>query len=116
MVMQDDENTVVLHLELTGCMIHFKHRLPTLEKVESLNQYCLAIGEGILQTGELNVMKFKEAIAIADQDKCKLSIKKEHERMVRNNVWASVKLTNLPFDSKLLSSTWVTKTKENGKL
>jgi hypothetical protein len=30
---------VVVPLELAGCMIHFKHRLPNHEEIESLKQY-----------------------------------------------------------------------------
>ena len=73
------------------------------------------IGEGILHTGELHVMKFKDAMASADRDKQKLAIKEEHERIVKNNVWTPVKLTNLPFDSKLLTTTWAMKKKANGQ-
>jgi len=73
------------------------------------------IGEGILHTGELHVMKFKDAMESPDRDKWKLAIKEEHERMVKNNVWTPVKLTNLPFDSKLLTTTWAMKKKANGQ-
>ena len=31
-------------LELAGCMIHFKHRLPTSEECESLKRYSLTQG------------------------------------------------------------------------
>jgi hypothetical protein len=33
MVIQDVGSSMVLPLELKGCMIHFKHRLPTTEEV-----------------------------------------------------------------------------------
>jgi hypothetical protein len=36
MVIQDVGISVVLPLELEGCMIHFKHRLPTTEEINSL--------------------------------------------------------------------------------
>ena len=45
MVIQDDNNTVVVPLELAVCMIHFKHRLPTHEELESLKQYGLTQGD-----------------------------------------------------------------------
>jgi hypothetical protein len=32
-------------LELVGCMIYFKHRLPTTEEINSLKQYCLTQGD-----------------------------------------------------------------------
>jgi hypothetical protein len=37
--------SLVVSLELAGCMIHFKHRLPTTEEINSLKQYCLTQGD-----------------------------------------------------------------------
>jgi hypothetical protein len=31
--------------EIGSCMIHFKHRLPTTEEVNSLKKYCLTQGD-----------------------------------------------------------------------
>jgi hypothetical protein len=44
-VIQDVGNSLVVPLELAGCMIHFKHRLPTTEEINSLKQYCLIQGD-----------------------------------------------------------------------
>jgi hypothetical protein len=44
MVIQDVGSSLVIPLELAGCMIHFKHRLPTTEEINSLKQYCLTQG------------------------------------------------------------------------
>jgi hypothetical protein len=45
MMIQDVSNSLVIPLELAGCMIHMKHRLKTTEKVNSFKQYCLTQGE-----------------------------------------------------------------------
>jgi hypothetical protein len=45
MEIQDIDSSLVVPLELAGCMIHFKHRLPTTEEVNSLKQYCLKQGD-----------------------------------------------------------------------
>ena len=45
MVIQGVDESVVVPLELSGCMIHFKHRLPTTEEIESLKQYCMTQGD-----------------------------------------------------------------------
>jgi hypothetical protein len=45
MVIQDVGISLVLPLELAGCMIHFKHRLPTTEEINSLKQHCLTQGD-----------------------------------------------------------------------
>jgi hypothetical protein len=45
MEIQDVGSSLVIPLELTDCMIHFKHRLPTTEEINSLKQYCLTQGD-----------------------------------------------------------------------
>jgi hypothetical protein len=45
MVIQDIGSSLVTSLELAGCIIHFKHRLPTTEEINSLKQYCLTQGD-----------------------------------------------------------------------
>jgi hypothetical protein len=45
MEIQDVGNSLVIPLDLAGCMIKFKHRLPTIEEVNSLKQYCLTQGD-----------------------------------------------------------------------
>jgi hypothetical protein len=45
MVIQDVSSSLVVTLELRGFMIHFKHRLPTTEEINSLKQYCLTQGD-----------------------------------------------------------------------
>jgi hypothetical protein len=45
MVIQDVGSSLVVPLELAGCMIHFKHRLPTTEEINSFRQYCLTQGD-----------------------------------------------------------------------
>ena len=45
MMINDNNNgTLTMPLDLGGCMVHFKHRLPTTEEVTSLEQYCLTQG------------------------------------------------------------------------
>jgi hypothetical protein len=39
MVIQNVVSSLVVPLELEGCMIHFEHRLPTTEEINSLKQY-----------------------------------------------------------------------------
>jgi hypothetical protein len=44
-VIQDVGCSLVIPLELSGCMIHFKHRSSTTEEINSLKQYCLTQGD-----------------------------------------------------------------------
>jgi hypothetical protein len=45
MVLRDVDSSLVTPLELAGCIIHFEHRLPTTEAVNSFKQYCLTQGD-----------------------------------------------------------------------
>jgi hypothetical protein len=45
MVIQDDSNSLVVSLELAGCLIHFKHRFTTPNEIELPMLYCLTQGD-----------------------------------------------------------------------
>ena len=46
MVIKDNSNgTLTVPLDLVGCMVRFKHRLPITQEITSLNQYCLTQGD-----------------------------------------------------------------------
>jgi hypothetical protein len=45
MEIQDVCSSLVVPLELAGCMIHFKHQLPTTEEINSLKKYFLTQGD-----------------------------------------------------------------------
>jgi hypothetical protein len=45
MEIQDVGSSLVVPLELAGCMLHFIHRLSTTEEINSLKQYCLTQGD-----------------------------------------------------------------------
>jgi hypothetical protein len=45
MEIQDVDSSLVVPLELAGCMIHFKYQLPTTEEINSLKQYFLTQGD-----------------------------------------------------------------------
>jgi hypothetical protein len=45
MLIQDVDSSLLIPLELAGCMIHFNHRLPTTEEINSLKQYYLTQGD-----------------------------------------------------------------------
>jgi hypothetical protein len=45
MVIQDVGSSLVILLELAGCKIHFKHRLPATEEANSPKQYCMTQGD-----------------------------------------------------------------------
>lgn len=67
-----------------------------------------------MHSGELQVIKYKEAMASKNRENWKNAIKEEHDRMIINIVWEPVKLSDLPNEAKLLSTTWAMKKKANG--
>jgi hypothetical protein len=92
MVIQDVGSSLVIPLELAGCMIHFKHRLPTTEEVNSLKQYCLTQGDT-----PRNLSSFSDQVA----DKC---YQQAIDNEQKNNL-------NAKSDDLLMSKlTWLNKT------
>jgi hypothetical protein len=73
-----------------------------------------AIGEGIGHTGELQSVKCNIAMSGPEKVKWKKEIVEEHDRMIQNAVWISVKLNTLPSNIKPLSITWVMKKESRG--
>jgi hypothetical protein len=47
MIIKDinDSDILTIPLDLAGCMVHFKHRLPTVKDMSFLKQYCLTHGD-----------------------------------------------------------------------
>ncbi len=74
------------------------------------------IGGGFLNTNELRVMTYHEAINGPDGEKWKAEVKKEHKRMVDSGVFKKVKLSKLPDNVKVIDTTWAMKKKSNGTL
>eukprot|EP00957_Ditylum_brightwellii_P204536 15339685-Ditylum_brightwellii.AAC.3 len=58
-------------------------------------------------------MKYKEAM-VTDKERWTNAVDEEHRRMVDNNVWCPVKLSEVPKGAKILASTWVCTLKSNG--
>ena len=70
-----------------------------------------ATGAGFNHTSELHMMNYKQAIASADAAEWQVEVDKEHERMVKNNVWEMVPKSNVPPKTKILKSVWAMKPK-----
>jgi hypothetical protein len=45
LIKDSNNDLITISLDLSGCMIHFKHRLPTGVEITSLKQNCLTQGE-----------------------------------------------------------------------
>jgi hypothetical protein len=73
-----------------------------------------ATGAGFNHTTELHVMNYKQAKASADAAEWQVEVDKEHERMVKNDVWDIVPKASVPPKTKILKSVWAMKTKAEG--
>eukprot|EP00957_Ditylum_brightwellii_P157826 12012722-Ditylum_brightwellii.AAC.1 len=58
-------------------------------------------------------MKYNEAMK-TDHEGWEKAVEEEHDRMVKNLVSMSVKLSEVPKGAKVLTSTWACKLKSNG--
>jgi hypothetical protein len=79
-VIQYIGSSLVVPLELAGCIINFKHRLPTTEIISSPQQYCLTQGDT-----SWNPSSFSDQVAdkfyqqvIDNEQKISLNTKSDH--------------------------------------
>jgi hypothetical protein len=73
------------------------------------------VGGGFINTNELHVLNFNQAMKTNDRDKWMHAIEEEHKKMVDYNVWEVVQPGDVPTDAKILTSTWAMKKKASGK-
>jgi hypothetical protein len=70
-------------------------------------------GGGFEHTGELKVMKYKEAMASPDMTKWEQGVDAEHNMLITYQVFEPVDANEVQ-DAKILSSTWVMKERADG--
>jgi hypothetical protein len=70
------------------------------------------IGGGFMNTNELPMMKYNEAINGPDSELWKAEVRKEHKRIVDSGVFKKVKRSELPSEVKIIDTTWAMKKEE----
>jgi Reverse transcriptase (RNA-dependent DNA polymerase) len=96
---------------------------PELRYYERLAEYgCISyglvgagIGGGFVDTQELHVMKFNEAMQTRDKNKWLKAVAEDHDHMKKYELFKPVKQSKLPKNAKVLSTTWEMKKKANGR-
>jgi hypothetical protein len=86
------------------------------EAMRELNEMVLigaGIGGGFVNTEELHVMNYDEAIK-SEKDKRDHAVKEEHDRMINNKVFQPVPIDEIPEGTKIMTSAWAMKKKSNG--
>lgn len=61
---------------------------------------------GFINTQELHVMKFEEAMAGPEVDKWEVAVDIEHARMVKSEVFKAIPIAELPDGATILLKTW----------
>jgi hypothetical protein len=86
------------------------------EATRELNEMALigaGIGGGFVNTEELHVMNYNEAIQ-SEKEKWDYAVKEEHDRMEDNKVFQPVPINEIPEGTKIMTSAWAMKKKPNG--
>jgi ubiquitin len=86
------------------------------EAMRELNEMALigaGIGGGFVNTEELHVMNYNEAIK-SEKDKWDYAVKEEHDQMIDNKVLQPVPIDEIPEGAKIMTSAWAMKKKSNG--
>jgi hypothetical protein len=81
---------------------------------QEFNLVGAGLGGGFVNTQELHVMKYDEAMATPDAKEWEKAVDKEHERMVNSSVFKATPLDEVPDDATILTETWAMKKKANG--
>jgi hypothetical protein len=114
-VVQPPQRLNMATMALTPAEIGYQARLMELAKLEhEIAGVGAGIGGGFTNTRELKAMKYKEAMKV-DTEGWTKAVEEEHDRMIKNNVWCPVKLSQVPSGAKILTSTWACKLKSNGR-
>jgi hypothetical protein len=87
----------------------------TMWKMSEMAFVGAGIGGGFVDTNELHVMKYKQAMASKDALKWEVAVEEEHECMLMHKVREPVPIEELPEGSKVLTSTWAMKKKGTGR-
>jgi hypothetical protein len=85
MVIQDVGSSLVVLIELAVWIIHFKHRSPTAEEVNSLKQYCLTQGDTTCNPSSFSDQvadKFYQQV-IDNGEKNSLNTKSDHSSNIK---------------------------------
>ena len=72
-----------------------------------------ALGGGFVNTAELHVLSYDEAMAGPDKEHWEESIDMEHDRMNTHRVFTPQYIKDIPKWAKVLSTTWSMKKKSN---
>ena len=102
--------------DLTNAEVAFYAAIGACDKYKNVEYACVGLGkvDGFLDTSELHVMKYKDAMKTEEASEWQEAVDEEYKRMEKNKVFKAVPIEEVPEDSKILTSTWSMKKKPNG--
>ena len=83
MLIQDGSESLTVPFALAGCMVHFKHRIPTSEEFGSPKQYCLTQGETLWNPSSFSDQvadKFYQLVIAHEKHNANINSKKDSVR------------------------------------
>ena len=98
---------------LTAAKQNYYFALGQLLEEQEYGCVGMAVGSGIDNTNELNVLGYEEVMATTDN--WEASVGCEHELIVKNDVWEVVDSDKVPPGADIIDSMWVIKKKLNGE-
>jgi hypothetical protein len=104
-------------IALTNAETEYYRMVKRFPEAFGYGEVCMVgagLGGGFINTQELHVMKFKEAMAGPEADKWEVAVDKEHSRMVKSEVFKATPIAGLPDGATILLETWAMKKKASG--
>ena len=92
----------------------FDELIDEFKRKDELAAVGAGIGGGFINTKELHVMKYKEAMSKPDRENWVQAVKEEHDRFLKYGVFKPVKIEDVPRDAKVITTTLAMKKKSNG--
>ena len=104
----------------TAAELHYFGAIAELDNEEIATFKLMLVGAGLgggfVNTNELKVMNYKEAMKGKNKNDWIWEVADEKSRFDRFNTLTAIKKKDLPKGGKIMTSTWTTKQKANGKL
>jgi histone deacetylase 1/2 len=108
----------IYEIKLTDAEKEYYDTMQSIHEGEFINDEIVCVGAGIgggfVNTNELKVLKYKDAMKTADWKQWEKAADEEHDRMVKHNVWLAILRRDIPMAAKIITSTWAMKKKANG--
>jgi hypothetical protein len=109
----EEMNAVANDYEITLTPAEERH-YAAMKELDELGLVGAGIGGGFVNTSELHVMRFNEAMLTGDEKEWNKAVNQEHDCMVDQKAWIAKDRDKIPVNEKVLTNTWAMKKKASG--